>query len=194
MTVTQRQWWKDGTVYQIYPASYKDSNGDGLGDLAGILSKIDYLASLGIDIIWISPCYDSPQVDMGYDISDYEKIYPPYGSVADIEAIVEACHTRGMRLIMDLVINHTSDQHQWFRESRSSKESPKRDWYIWRPARYAEDGTRMPPNNWRSFFSGSAWQWDEHTEEYYLHLFAVEQPDLNWENPTTRRAIHESAM
>ncbi|KAL3418205.1 maltase [Phlyctema vagabunda] len=194
MTVTERIWWKDGVVYQIYPASYKDSNGDGWGDLPGILSKIDYLKDLGIDIVWISPMYDSPQHDMGYDISDYEAVYPPYGTVADIETIVNACHSRGMRLILDLVVNHTSDEHAWFKESRSSKTNPKRDWYIWRPARYAEDGTRMPPNNWLSHFSGSTWEWDEHTQEYYLHLFAVQQPDLNWENPVTRRAIYDSAM
>lgn len=131
---------------------------------------------------------------MGYDISDYESVYPPYGTVADMEALVEACHSRGMRLILDLVINHTSDEHKWFQESKSSKDNPKRDWYIWRPAKYAADGTRMPPNNWRSFFSGSAWQWDEHTQEYYLHLFAKQQPDLNWENETCRKAIYESAM
>lgn len=194
MTGSNRIWWKDGVVYQIYPASYKDSNGDGLGDIPGIISKIDYIKDLGIDIIWVSPMYDSPQHDMGYDISDYESVYPPYGTVADMEALVEACHSRGMRLILDLVINHTSDEHKWFQESKSSKDNPKRDWYIWRPAKYAADGTRMPPNNWRSFFSGSAWQWDEHTQEYYLHLFAKQQPDLNWENETCRKAIYESAM
>ncbi|KAF4618418.1 hypothetical protein G7Y89_g14885 [Cudoniella acicularis] len=194
MTVTQRIWWKDGVVYQIYPASYKDSNNDGLGDIPGIISKIDYIKDLGINIIWISPMYDSPQHDMGYDISNYEAVYAPYGTVDDMERLVEACHSRGMRLILDLVVNHTSDEHEWFKESRSSKDNPKRDWYIWKPARYAADGTRIPPNNWRSFFSGSAWQWDEHTQEYYLHLFAKQQPDLNWENPVTRRAIYDSAM
>lgn len=194
MTVTQSLWWKDGVVYQIYPASYKDSNNDGLGDIPGIISKIDYIKDLGIDIVWISPMYDSPQHDMGYDISDYEAVYAPYGTVADMEALVEACHSRGMRLILDLVVNHTSDEHKWFQESKSSKDNPKRDWYIWRPAKYAADGTRMPPNNWRSFFSGSVWEWDEHTQEYYLHLFAKQQPDLNWENQATRRAIYDSAM
>jgi len=138
--------------------------------------------------------YDSPQHDMGYDISDYEAVYPPYGTVADMETLIDACYSRGMRLILDLVVNHTSDEHAWFKESRSSKDNPKRDWYIWRPAKYEADGTRMPPNNWRSFFSGSAWQWDEKTQEYYLHLFATQQPDLNWENPVTRRAIYDSAM
>ena len=131
---------------------------------------------------------------MGYDISDYEAVYAPYGTFADVEALISACHSRGMRLILDLVINHTSDEHAWFEESRSSKTNPKRDWYMWRPAKYAADGTRMPPNNWRSFFSGSAWQWDEETQEYYLHLFAKQQPDLNWENPVTRMAIYDTAM
>ncbi|KAH6673022.1 alpha-glucosidase [Halenospora varia] len=194
MTVTQRVWWKDGVVYQIYPASYKDSNNDGLGDIPGIISKIDYIKDLGIDIVWLSPMYDSPQHDMGYDISNYEAVYPPYGTVEDIEKLVEACHSRDMRLILDLVVNHTSDEHEWFKESRSSKDNLKRDWYIWKPARHAEDGTRIPPNNWRSFFSGSTWEWDEHTQEYYLHLFAKQQPDLNWENPVTRKAIYDSSM
>ncbi|KUJ07774.1 alpha-glucosidase [Mollisia scopiformis] len=194
MTVTKRVWWKDGVVYQIYPASFKDSNNDGLGDIPGIISKIDYIKDLGIDIVWVSPMYDSPQHDMGYDISNYEAVYAPYGTVADMEELIEACHSRGMRLILDLVINHTSDEHKWFEESRSSKDNLKRDWYIWRPAKYDKDGKRMPPNNWRSFFSGSTWEWDEHTQEYYLHLFAKQQPDLNWENPEARKAIYDSAM
>jgi oligo-1,6-glucosidase len=154
MAITQLIWWKDGVVYQIYPASYKDSNADGLGDIPGIISKIDYIQDLGIDIVWLSPMYESPQHDMGYDISDYESVYAPYGTVADVQALVEACHARGMRLILDLVVNHTSDEHAWFKESRSSKNSEKRDWYIWRPAKYDKDGKRMPPNNWRSYFSG----------------------------------------
>ncbi|CAL3963144.1 unnamed protein product [Diplocarpon coronariae] len=194
MTVSERVWWKDGVVYQIYPASYKDSNNDGLGDIPGIISKIDYIKDLGVDIIWVSPMYDSPQHDMGYDIRDYESVYAPYGTVADMETLIQAAHSRGMRLILDLVVNHTSDEHRWFQESRSSKDNPKRDWYIWRPAKYAADGTRMPPNNWMSFFSGSAWEWDEHTREYYLHLFAKQQPDLNWENDEARRAVYDSAM
>ncbi|MCJ1306728.1 alpha-glucosidase mal12 [Agyrium rufum] len=189
-----RTWWKHGTVYQIYPASYKDSNGDGIGDIPGIISKLDYLQDLGIDIIWISPMYDSPQIDMGYDISNYEDIYRPYGTVADAERLIEECHKRSMKLVFDLVINHTSDQHAWFKESRSSKDNPKRDWYIWRPAKYALDGTRQPPNNWRAHFDGSAWEWDEGSQEYYLHLFCPEQPDLNWENSTTRQAIYDSSM
>ncbi|KAK3906489.1 glycoside hydrolase superfamily [Staphylotrichum tortipilum] len=184
-SLTAKPWWKDAVCYQIYPASFKDSDGDGLGDIPGILSKIDYLKDLGIDVVW---------VDMGYDISDYEKVYPPYGTVKDMEDLIEACHKRGMKLILDLVINHTSDQHAWFKESRSSKDNPKRDWYIWKPPRFAEDGTRLPPTNWRSYFSGQTWEYDEHTGEYYLHLFAKEQPDLNWENEEARKAIYDSAM
>lgn len=188
-----RKWWKDGCVYQIYPASFKDSNDDGVGDIPGITSKLDYIASLGVDIIWISPHYESPQVDMGYDVSDYEKVYPPYGDLADMDVLIQETHARGMRLIVDLVVNHTSDQHDWFKASRSSKQDPKRDWYIWRPARYVS-GQRLPPNNWRSMFCGSAWSWDEQTQEYYLHLFAHEQPDLNWDSPEARQAIYQSAM
>ncbi|KAL2865901.1 alpha-glucosidase [Aspergillus lucknowensis] len=190
-----RQWWKEAVVYQIYPASFCDSNGDGIGDLPGITSKLDYLVSLGVNIIWVSPMYDSPQVDMGYDISNYEAVYPPYGTVEDMEILIRETHARGMKLMMDLVINHTSDQHQWFKESRSSKDNPKRDWYIWRPPRYSPSGERLPPNNWRAAWGPiSAWEWDEATQEYYLHIFAVEQPDLNWENPEARKAIYASAM
>lgn len=194
MAVIQWPWWKDGTVYQIYPASYKDSNGDGWGDIPGIISKIPYLKDLGVDIVWISPMYESPQFDMGYDISNYEGVHPPYGTVEDMEVLIRECHSRGMRLILDLVINHTSHEHQWFQESKSSKDNPKRDWYIWRPATYDANGKRWPPNNWRSNFGGSAWEWDEGTQEYYLHLFAPEQPDLNWENEVCRDAIYDSAM
>ncbi|KAF2093604.1 glycoside hydrolase [Rhizodiscina lignyota] len=190
----EHNWWKEGVVYQIYPKSFKDSNGDGVGDIPGIISKLDYLKDLGIDIVWVSPHYKSPMIDNGYDISDYEAIYEPFGTLADAEALIKAVHDRGMRLIFDLVINHTSSEHAWFKESRSSKTNPKRDWYIWRPARYDSKGKRCRPNNWRSNFSESAWTWDEQTQEYYLHLYASEQPDLNWENPETRRAIYASAM
>lgn len=193
MTVAQRPWWKDAVVYQIYPASFKDSNGDGIGDLNGIISELDYIRSIGTDCIWICPMFDSPQVDMGYDIRDYEDVYAPYGTLQDMERLIDETHSRGMRIILDLVVNHTSDQHKWFQESRSSKDNPKRDWYIWRPARYV-NGERKPPNNWVSNFTGSVWQWDPQTEEYYLHLFCPEQPDLNWENPETRQAIYKSAM
>ncbi|OBT97898.1 hypothetical protein VE01_03973 [Pseudogymnoascus verrucosus] len=194
MTVTQHPWWKDTTIYQIYPASFKDSNGDGVGDIPGIISQLDYIEDLGVGAIWVSPMYDSPQVDMGYDISDYESVYPPYGTVADMEKLIQDCHSRGIRVLLDLVVNHTSDQHKWFKESRSSKDHPKRDWYIWRPAKYDEQGNRHPPNNWRGNFGGSVWEWDDATQEYYLHLFCTEQPDLNWENAETRAAIYESAM
>lgn len=193
--VHARKWWKQAVIYQIYPASFCDSNGDGVGDLPGITSKLDYIHSLGADVIWICPMYDSPQVDMGYDICNYEDVYGPYGTLQDMETLIKETHARGMRVMLDLVVNHTSDQHAWFKESRSSRDSPKRDWYIWRPAKYSASGERMPPNNWRCIFGGgSAWQWDEPTQEYYLHLFAVEQPDLNWENPETRQAIFRSAV
>ncbi|RVX76108.1 hypothetical protein B0A52_00465 [Exophiala mesophila] len=194
MTITIHPWWKEANIYQIYPASFKDSNGDGIGDIPGILSRIDYISSIGADAIWICPMYNSPQHDMGYDISDFESVYPPYGTVEDMEAIIDACHRRGMRVLLDLVINHTSDEHAWFKESRSSKDNPKRDWYIWRSAKYDADGNRHPPNNWASLFGGSAWQWDELTQEYYLHIFVTEQPDLNWENAETREAIYKTSM
>ncbi|QRG39018.1 alpha-glucosidase [Candidozyma auris] len=193
MTVTYT-WWKEAAIYQIWPASYKDSNGDGVGDLPGIISKLDYVKSLGVDIIWLSPMYDSPQDDMGYDISDYENVYPKYGTLEDMDKLISEVHSRGMKLILDLVINHTSDKHKWFEESRSSKTNPKRDWYIWKPPRIDEQGNRHPPNNWGSYFSGSAWKYDELTDEYYLHLFAESQPDLNWENEETRNAIYASAL
>ncbi|OBA20990.1 glycoside hydrolase [Metschnikowia bicuspidata var. bicuspidata NRRL YB-4993] len=187
-------WWKDASVYQIWPASYKDSNGDGFGDIPGIISTLDYVKNLGVDVIWLSPMYDSPQDDMGYDISDYESVYPKYGTLEDMDTLISEVHSRGMKLILDLVINHTSSEHKWFQESRSSKTSPKRDWYIWRPAKYDDQGNRHPPNNWLSYFSGSAWEYDELTDEYYLCLFALTQPDLNWENEETRNAIYESAL
>ncbi|OQD61576.1 hypothetical protein PENPOL_c016G07672 [Penicillium polonicum] len=187
-------WWKEATVYQVYPASFYDSNGDGWGDIPGVVKKVDYLQSLGVDVVWLSPMYDSPMHDMGYDISDYENVLPAYGTVQDVENLVEACHSRGMKLILDLVVNHSSDQHAWFQESRSSKDNDKRDWYFWRPPRYDEAGNRMPPSNYRGYFAGSTWTWDEKTEEYYLHLYAKEQPDLNWDNKATREAIYNSAV
>ncbi|KLU90835.1 alpha-glucosidase [Magnaporthiopsis poae ATCC 64411] len=189
-----KKWWKEAVVYQVYPSSFKDTNGDGVGDLPGIIEKLDHIQSLGATVIWVCPMYDSPQVDLGYDIRDYEKVYPPYGTMQDMQNLIDSCHARGMRIILDLVINHTSDQHAWFQESRASKASPKRDWYIWRPARRGPAGERLPPNNWRSNFGSSVWTWDDASQEYYLHLFAPEQPDLNWENAETRRAIYASAM
>lgn len=191
----ERSWWKSSTVYQIYPASFADANGDGTGDLRGIISRLDHIRDLGANIVWLSPMYDSPQVDMGYDISNYEGIYGPYGTLDDMTELIDQCHAKGMRIMLDLVINHTSDQHAWFQESRSSKNNPKRNWYIWRPAKYSPTGERLPPNNWRATFGGgSAWEWDENTQEYYLHLFAKEQPDLNWECPEAKQAIFQSAI
>ena len=190
-TGIKRAWWKEASVYQIYPASFKDSNGDGLGDIPGIISELDYIKNLGVDIVWLSPCLASPQVDMGYDISDYRDIHRPYGTMADHDALITGLHDRGMKYLLDLVVNHTSSEHAWFKDSISSKQSAKRDWYIWRPAKTGEDGSRQPPNNWVSYFGGSAWQWDEASQEYHLHLFAVEQPDLNWENPEVVEAVHD---
>jgi oligo-1,6-glucosidase len=181
----KRTWWKEGVVYQIYPRSFKDSNGDGIGDLRGILEKVDYIASLGADIVWLNPIYRSPNKDNGYDISDYENIMEEFGSLADFDELLAAFHARGIRLVMDLVVNHSSNEHPWFRESRSSRESPKRDYYIWKPGRNGG-----PPNSWQACFGGSAWELDPRTEEYYLHLFTPEQPDLNWENPEMRRAVY----
>jgi oligo-1,6-glucosidase len=182
----KKEWWKKAVVYQIYPRSFFDSNGDGVGDLQGILSKLDYIAELGVDVIWLSPVYQSPNDDNGYDISDYLNIQEEFGTMADWEQLLQAVHQRGMKLIMDLVPNHTSDEHAWFVESRSSRDNPRRDWYIWRPGK---DGSE--PNNWESIFSGSAWEYDEQTDEYYLHLFSKKQPDLNWENPAVRKALFD---
>lgn len=179
-------WWKEAVGYQIYPRSFQDSNGDGIGDLQGIISRLDYIKNLGIDVIWICPMYKSPNDDNGYDISDYQDIMSEFGTMADFDQLLKEVHARGMKLIIDLVPNHTSDEHQWFVESRSSKESPKRDWYIWRDGK---DGGE--PNNWESIFGGSAWEYDEKTDQYYMHLFSVKQPDLNWENPEVRQAIYE---
>ena len=176
-----KTWWKESVVYQIYPRSFCDSNGDGIGDLKGIQSKLDYLKELGINVIWMSPVYKSPNDDNGYDISDYQDIMTEFGTMADFDDLLAAAHERGIRIVMDLVVNHTSDEHPWFIESRSSKENPKRDYYIWRDA---VDGHE--PNNWGSAFSGSAWEWDEKTQMYYLHCFSKKQPDLNWENPKVR--------
>lgn len=176
-----KTWWKESVVYQIYPRSFCDSNGDGIGDLKGIQSKLDYLKELGINVIWMSPVYKSPNDDNGYDISDYQDIMTEFGTMEDFDELLAAAHERGIRIVMDLVVNHTSDEHPWFIESRSSKENPKRDYYIWR-----EPVDGHEPNNWGSAFSGSAWEWDEKTQMYYLHCFSKKQPDLNWENPKVR--------
>jgi oligo-1,6-glucosidase len=186
--------WRRWVVYQVYPRSFADSDGDGIGDLRGVLSRLDYLAHLGVDVIWMSPIYRSPMDDNGYDISDYQDIDPLFGTLADLDELVAALHARGMRLVMDLVVNHTSDDHPWFVESRSSRDNPKRDWYWWRDARPGTN-PRTPatpgaePTNWESHFSGPTWTWDEETGQYYLHIFSRRQPDLNWENPAVRRAV-----
>ncbi|MDN5803484.1 MAG: alpha-glucosidase, partial [Microlunatus sp.] len=184
-------WWKSAVVYQIYPRSFADSNGDGMGDLPGILPRLDYLKRLGVDVVWLSPVYVSPQDDNGYDIADYTDVDPVFGTLADLDAVIAGLHERDMKLMMDLVVNHTSDEHPWFAESRDPG-SAKRDWYWWRPAREGHQaGTPgAEPTNWGSAFSGSAWQFDETTGEYYLHLFSPKQPDLNWENPEVRRCVY----
>jgi oligo-1,6-glucosidase len=189
---TGDQWWKSAVVYQIYPRSFADADGDGIGDIPGIITRLDYLAALGIDVLWLSPVYPSPQDDAGYDISDYQGIDPVFGTLADFDALLDATHRHGMKLVMDLVVNHTSDEHPWFVESRSSRDNPKRDWYWWQPPRYGMDPgvPGAEPTNWRSFFSGPTWELDEATGEYYLHLFSRKQPDLNWENPQVRQAVY----
>lgn len=182
----EKQWWKESVVYQVYPRSFNDSNGDGIGDIKGITEKLDYLKELGIDVIWLSPVYKSPNDDNGYDISDYKDIMDEFGTMADWEELLAEVHNRDMKLIMDLVVNHSSDEHAWFAESRKSKDNPYRDYYIWRPGK---DGRE--PNNWESTFSGSAWQYDEATDEYFLHIFSKKQPDLNWENETLRHEVYD---
>lgn len=186
-------WWKSATVYQVYPRSFADSNGDGIGDLRGLISKLDYLATLGVDVVWASPFLRSPQHDNGYDISDYQDVDPLFGTLADFDELIAGLHARGMKFMMDVVVNHTSDEHPWFLESRRSLENPKRDWYWWRPPRpgmlAGEPGAE--PTNWVSYFSEPSWTLDEATGEYYLHLFSRHQADLNWENPEVRQAVHE---
>lgn len=185
-------WWKSAVVYQIYPRSFADGNGDGIGDLRGILGHIDHLVALGVDVVWLSPVYRSPQADNGYDISDYEDIDPVFGSLADLDELIEGLHGRGIRLVMDLVVNHTSDEHPWFQESRDVG-SAKADWYWWADPRPGCEANTpgAEPTNWKSVFGGSAWQFDERRGQYYLHLFDRKQPDLNWENPSVREAIYE---
>ncbi len=184
-------WWRRAVVYQVYPRSFADSDGDGIGDIRGILQRLDHIAALGVDAVWLSPVYVSPQVDNGYDISDYQAIDPTFGTLADLDELIEAMHARGLRLVMDLVVNHTSDQHPWFQESRDPA-SPRRDWYIWRPGRPDPDdpGATLPPNNWSSVFLGSAWELDPVSGEYYLHSFTPQQPDLNWAEPAVRQAVY----
>ena len=182
----KKAWWKEAVVYQIYPRSFCDSNGDGIGDLNGITSKLDYLKELGIDVIWLSPVYKSPNDDNGYDISDYEDIMTEFGTMDDFDRMLAAAHERGIKIVMDLVVNHTSDEHPWFVESRSSKDNEKRDYYIWKEGKNGKE-----PTNWGSAFSGPAWKYDDKTDMYYLHLFSVKQPDLNWENPKVRKEVFD---
>jgi alpha-glucosidase len=182
-----RPWWEPGVIYQVYPRSFADSNGDGTGDLGGVINRLDYLSWLSVDAIWLSPVFRSPMKDFGYDISDYCDVDPVFGALADLDALVEEAHRRGIRVILDFVPNHTSDQHPWFIESRSSRSNPRRDWYVWHDGR--DDGS--PPNNWLAMFGGSAWAWDERTKQYYYHAFLPEQPDLNWRNPAVRAAMYD---
>lgn len=186
--MADKQWYKEMTVYQIWPRSFCDGNGDGIGDLWGVLSKLDYIKSLGVDAIWFSPLYPSPNADFGYDISDYMNIHPDYGNLDVFRQVLDGAHKRGMRVFMDLVVNHTSDEHKWFIESKKGKDNPYHDYYYWRPGR--RSGKRqLPPNNWTSMFEGGAWEYDEGLDEYYLHLFAKKQPDLNMDNPKVRQEV-----
>lgn len=190
--MTNPEWWRSAVVYQIYPRSFADTSGDGIGDLPGITEHLDHLERLGVDVVWLSPVYRSPMDDNGYDISDYHDVDPIFGTLDDFDTLLAEVHRRGMKLVMDLVVNHTSDEHPWFAESRSSTDNPKRDWYWWRPARpgHVPGEPGAEPTNWGSFFSGPAWEYDETTGEYYLHLFSRKQPDLNWENPEVRQAVY----
>jgi alpha-glucosidase len=182
-------WWRNGIIYQIYPRSFADDDGDGTGDLQGIVDRLGYLTDLGVDAIWLSPIYPSPGIDVGYDVSDHTTVDPVFGSNADFDRLVDEAHRRGVRVILDLVMNHTSDQHAWFQASRASREGPYADWYLWRdPAGWDADGRPIPPNNWLSWFGGAAWQWDEPRQQFYLHTFLPEQPELNWRNPDVERA------
>ncbi len=183
----EKRWWHNSVVYQIYPRSFCDSNGDGIGDLNGIRSKLDYLTELGVDVIWLSPVYQSPMDDNGYDISDYQAIAPEFGTMEDMDALLAEAKERGIKIVMDLVVNHTSDEHEWFKRACESKTSPYRDYYVWRDAK--PDGSA--PSDMGSIFGGSAWEWHEPTQQYYLHLFSKKQPDLNWENPKVHDEVHK---
>ena len=193
MSTRERVWWQRGVVYQIYPRSFQDSDGDGVGDLGGIEARLDHLVDLGVDALWISPIFPSPMADFGYDVADYCDVDPRFGTLADFDRLLAAAHGKGLRVILDFVPNHTSSEHPWFLESRSSRANPKRDWYIWRdPAPTTrEGGARRPPNNWISDFGGSAWEWDATTSQYYLHAFLKEQPDLDWRNPDVQTAMYD---
>lgn len=184
--MSKKHWWKEVVVYQVYPRSFMDSNGDGMGDLQGLIGKLDYLQNLGIDVVWICPMYKSPQDDNGYDISDYQDIHAEFGTMGDFDQLLKEIHRRGMKLIIDLVINHTSDEHAWFIESRSSRDNPKRDWYIWKDGKNGKE-----PNNWESIFGGSAWKYDPQSQQYFMHIFSAKQPDLNWESQELRADIYK---
>jgi alpha-glucosidase len=190
MTQLSAPWWKRGIVYQIYPRSFMDSNGDGIGDLRGIADRLDYLVWLGLDAVWLSPIFTSPMADFGYDVANYMDVDPIFGTLADFDHLLAEAHARDIRIVLDFVPNHTSSEHEWFKQSRSSRDNPKRDWYIWRDAK--PDGS--PPNNWLAYFGGPSWTWDETTEQYYLHSFLPEQPDLNWHNPDVRRAMYDAIV
>ncbi|KAH8926918.1 glycoside hydrolase family 13 protein [Atractiella rhizophila] len=187
-------WWKECIVYQIYPSSFMDTNGDGIGDLKGITSKVDYLHALGVDVVWLCPIYPSPNADQGYDISDYQGIHPNYGTMEDWDELLDRLHSKGMKLIMDLVVNHSSDEHEWFQQSRSSRDNEKRDWYIWRPSKPGPEGSRLPPNNWQTTWGEPAWTFDEGSGEWYLHLYTSKQPDFDWTNATVRDVVFRDIM
>jgi alpha-glucosidase len=190
--LAEHDWWKNAVIYEIYPRSFQDTNGDGIGDLNGITERLDYLKELGVDAIWLTPVYPSPQVDFGYDISDYKNIDPQYGTLADFDRLVAEANKRRIRVLMDMVMNHSSDQHEWFVQSRSSRNNPYRDWYMWNDGKLdAATGKRVPPNNWQSLFGHSAWQWDEKTGQFYYHKFYIQQPDLNWHNPKVHEAFED---
>jgi alpha-glucosidase len=184
---TPLKWWHNAVIYEVYPRSFQDSDGDGIGDLTGIIQRLDYLADLGVNLIWICPIYTSPMTDYGYDVADYCDIHPMFGDLATFDRLLAAAHARGLKVVLDLVPNHTSIEHPWFQASRSARDNPKRDWYIWRDA--APDGG--PPNNWESIFGGSAWTWDAPTGQYYFHTFLVDQPELNWRNPELVNAMKD---
>ncbi|CAF3175183.1 unnamed protein product [Rotaria sp. Silwood2] len=189
-TNVRRKWWKESIAYQIYPRSFQDSNGDGIGDIRGIIQRLDHIKDLGADLIWVCPIFKSPNDDNGYDISDFQDIMDVFGTMEDVDELIKQVHNRNMRIIFDLVLNHTSDEHPWFIESRSSHTNPKRDWYIWRDGK--PGGLR--PNNWESIFNGSAWEYDKETDQYYLHLFSRKMPDVNWECPGLRQEFYKIAL
>ena len=186
---TEAVWWRHAVIYEIYPRSFGDTNGDGLGDLNGITEHLDYLKDLGVDAIWITPCFPSPQVDFGYDVSDYTAIAPEYGTMADFDRLMAEAKKRNIRVLLDFVVNHTSDQHPWFIESASSRTNPKADWYVWRDGKGPDH--RQVPNNWTSVFGGPAWQWGPQRQQFYYHFFYKQQPDLNWRNPQVRKAMYD---